>query len=113
MNAGVNVAFSSQYSPYVTTFLFRVKGTCGWSDWSAGHYYMAQSCNYYNYTIYPNPTSETLYIEKQQNEQKENINLFNLNDFGELDYYELYDFNAKLISEGEMKYPHLLGQLSC
>ncbi|WP_323027104.1 trypsin-like serine protease [Gelidibacter japonicus] len=64
-NAGVKVAFSEQYNPYVTTFRFRVKGAC-WSDWSPGHYYLAQSCLYSLYTVYPNPANDHFTIKENK-----------------------------------------------
>ncbi|MET2984848.1 T9SS type A sorting domain-containing protein [Aureibaculum conchae] len=95
IDAGVRVAFSSQNNPYVTTFRFRVKGNCGWSDWSIGHYYLAQSCNYYSYSVYPNPTSETLNLEKKQNKE-------NTKEEETIDSYELYDLYSNLISKGSI-----------
>lgn len=102
VNAGVKVAFSRPSNPYVTTFLFRVKGTHGWSDWSVGNYHMAQSCNHYNYSVYPNPTSETLTIQKQQNEQRIKANASSTNKNTTFDSYKLYDFDSSLISKGKL-----------
>lgn len=72
-NSGVKVAFSLPNDSYVTTFRFRVKGVC-WSDWSVGHYYMAQKCNYFNYSIYPNPANNQFTIKSEKQVKTETKN---------------------------------------
>ena len=61
--AGLSVAFSYPTQPYVITFLFRVKNTCGWSEWSPGNTQFIQACGGgWRFVASPNPTDGTIQI---------------------------------------------------
>ncbi|MFD1616358.1 T9SS type A sorting domain-containing protein [Gelatiniphilus marinus] len=88
-NAGVKVAFSQQYNPYVTTFRFRVKGT-SWSDWSVGHYYLAEKCPYY-YRVTPNPVTSDQLTIISQNDRESKLDMLGFNEALE---FLLFDYQG-------------------
>ena len=54
------------------------------------------------YRFYPNPTSETLTIEKINNNQTSQIDTFGKINIKNSDSFELYDFNSNFIKKGEL-----------
>lgn len=67
-------------------------------------YYTGYFGGYNYYSIYPNPTSEMLTVERID-ETFDDLNElgFDINQFDEKSKYELYDFNQKLVLKGKIK----------
>lgn len=94
------------YTPLPGWYLFEVRRTnsCGTSDWF-GYEVEFVDCSQQGggeseYSIYPNPTSETLTIEKLNNNQTLQIDTFELINIKNSDSFELYDFNTNIIKKG-------------
>lgn len=94
------------YTPSAGWYLFEVRRTnsCGTSDWF-GYEVEFVDCSQQGggeseYRIYPNPTSETLTIEKLSNNQTSQIDTFKLINIKNSDSFELYDFNTNLVKKG-------------
>lgn len=79
----------------------RIRNSCGWSDWSSP-ISMQVIRGGYMYSAYPNPTSETLVIEKQLNNQTMTVDASGMDENTGFDTYELYDFSSNLISKGKL-----------
>ncbi len=87
-------------------YIFEVKATneCGTTDWfgSEVEFVDCSTGGGGEYRVYPNPTSETLTIEKnnlQQTAQSENLNSANREITGS---FELYDFSSNLLLSGKL-----------
>lgn len=92
------IVFTEPGTQYVRV---RIRNNCGWSDWKTISIYVTQGYGGY-YRIYPNPTSEILNITKLvQNNISHEIDL-QKNMSSNIETYELYDFNSKLILKGKL-----------
>lgn len=62
--AGIRVTFFQPIvQPFVITFLYRLKNSCGWSEWSTGNYHLIQPCSgSWSFTTSPNPTEGTITV---------------------------------------------------
>lgn len=94
------------YTPSAGWYLFEVRRTnsCGTSDWY-GYEVEFVDCSQQGggeseYSIYPNPTSETLTIEKLYIVQTSEVNTIELKNIKISDSYELYDFNSNILVKG-------------
>ncbi|MEH6659620.1 S8 family serine peptidase [Leeuwenhoekiella marinoflava] len=91
---GNEVVVSLQYAPPYNYIAFKVRASnsCGFSDWLEYYIEVIDNCsseNYNGYMVYPNPSSESVTIQKKNND----IKTQNSSDV----QYEIFDFNSNSI----------------
>ncbi|MBD8489821.1 T9SS type A sorting domain-containing protein [Echinicola sp. CAU 1574] len=79
----------------------RILNCCGWSNWSLP-VTMEVTSGSYMYSVYPNPSSETLYIKEQFEGTNSEIKSLDSEVKSSEDTFQLYDSNSNLVLEGKI-----------
>ena len=80
------------------SFQTKARNSCGWG-YSKFYYYSSYLRQ--SYSIYPNPVTETLIVEKDGSESNEYVTNSAKSNIPS-GYFELYDFNSVLVAKGSL-----------